>query len=400
MTTRIVGRRLHLLTMTATFFGMLIVPLGVNVSTDGDLSVDQRTVLAQGHEGGGQGQGAGRGQGSKGGAGSGRLQDQGRGDAFSTLEDRVFRGQGRRTIIILEEGHGDHADGEDHTASDRPAWARGNRELNPRSRGGGRPVGFGLGKGNLYGDLWVVLRDGNGVPVLDANGHVQPVLADGTVIQLTLDGELPAEYEDAVVDVELGRLNASRSPDQVTGHHLNEAISNLASGTVTLDEAGRLMVDGVTIHSPMQNLSLYKYIMTGADTTGLNLPAGFDPASLLGAAADKTQPITLDKLVYLNSILGINMVDVASGNVSYFDFSDYDYSRAAAYAGIEVTYLVDPDGDGTYETVRQSLMEAVFGNQDWADPTPGGIDDFAQSADDSRAVIQFLHDMPTPVAIN
>lgn len=405
MTTRNASRRTRLLTASAALLGMIAMPLGLDVSTDGAPSLDLLAAFAQGHGGGGQGQGAGSGQGSsgqggKGAGGSGRLQGQRGGDAFSTLEEQVFRGKGRRTIIILEEDHGDHADQEDHEDSDRPAWARGNHELNPRSRGGGRPVGSGVGKGDLYGDLWVVVRDGNGVPVLDANGHVQPVLADGTVVQLTPDGELPAEYEDAVGEVELGRLNASRSPGQVTGHHLNEAIARLASGTVTLDEAGRLMVDGVLIDSPLQNLSLYSYIMTGGDPAALNLPAGFDPAALLGAAADKTQPITLDKLVYLNSILGINTVDVASGKVTYYDFSDYDYSRASAYAGLEVTYLADADGDGVYETISESVMQAVFGGEDWADTTAGGGDDFAQSADDSRAVILFLHDMPTPVAIN
>lgn len=405
MTTRHTSRRTRLLAASAALLGMIALPVGLNIATDETPSLDLQTALAQGNGGGGQGQGAGRGQGGsgqggRGAGGGGSLQGQRGSDAFSTLEDQIFRGKGRRTIIILEEGHGDHADQEDHEDSDRPAWARGNRELNPRSRGGGRPVGSGVGKGDLYGDLWVIVRDGNGVPVLDANGHVQPILADGTVIQLTQDGELPAEYEDAVVEVELGRLNASRSPGQVTGHHLSEAIARLTSGTVTLDEAGRLVVDGFAIDSPLQNLSLYNYIMTGGDPAALNLPAGFDPASLLGAAADKTQPITLDKLVYLNSIMGINTIDVASGNVTYFDFSNYEYSRASTYAGLEVTYLADPDGDGVYETVRQSVMEAVFASQDWTDATAGGADDFAQSADDSRAVINFLHDMPTPVALN
>lgn len=387
---------------------MIALPVGLNIATDETPSLDLQTALAQGQGSGGQGQGAGRGQGGsgqggKGAGGSGTLQGQRGGDAFSTLEDQIFRGKGRRTVIIIDEGHGssgEHEDQEDREDSDRPAWAGGNRELNPHSRGGGRPVGAGIGKGDLYGDLWQILRDDNGVPVLDPNGNVQPVLADGTVIQLTDDGELPAEYEDQVVEIEFGRLNVSRSPDHVTDHAFNEAVSKLASGTVTVDEAGRLVVDGVAIDSPLENLALYSYIMTGGNTTALNLPANFDPASLLGAAADKTKPITVDKVVYLNSMLGINTVDLPTGNVAYFDFSAYDYSRAAAYSGLEVTYLADPDGDGTYETVHQSVMEAVFGNQDWSDATPGGVDDFTQSADDSRAVIQFLHDQPTPVAIN
>jgi hypothetical protein len=391
MIARFLTRRPRLLATSAAALALLLVPLGLELAPDGMLSLGRLTAAAQGHGSGGQGQGAGGGKGGKGAAGSGQLQGQSGGDTFSTLEDRILRGKGRRTIIILEE---------DHEDSDRPAWAGGNRELNPHSRGGGRPAGAGVGKGDLYGDLWAILRDDNGAPILDANGNVQPVLSDGTVIQLTEDGELPAEYEDQVVEIEFGRLNVSRSPDHVTDHAFNEAVSKLASGTVTVDEAGRLVVNGVAIDSPLENLALYSYIMTGGNTTALNLPANFDPASLLGAAADKTKPITVDEVVYLNSMLGVNTLDLPTGNVAYFDFSAYDYSRATAYAGLEVTYLADPDGDGTYETVHQSVMEAVFGNQDWSDTTPGGVDDFTQSADDSRSVIQFLHDQPTPVAIN
>jgi len=91
---------------------------------------------------------------------------------------------------------------------------------------------------------------------------------------------------------------------------------------------------------------------------------------------------------------------MVNGTTVYYDFSDYEYDRTAAYDGVTVTYLSDPEGDGTYITVTESVMEAVFDGQSWTDSTAGGVDDFTQSADDARAVIEFLHEVPVPVAIN
>ncbi len=64
-----------------------------------------------------------------------------------------------------------------------------------------------------------------------------------------------------------------------------------------------------------------------------------------------------------------------------------------------MTYLKDVNGDGTYVLVTESVMEAVFDNVTWTDPTlDGGADDFAQAADDTRAVIEFIHAVPVPTS--
>lgn len=370
--------RSHLFATAAIAVGLAATPFVLTPSDDG-VSVSDNAAMAQQKQARGSGGGGG-------GAGAGQ---QGGDDIMSVIEDRIFRGKGKRVIIILEED-------ED---SDRPEWAQGNRELNPHSRGGGQPAGAGVTKGDLYGDLWVILRDENGEPILDANGYVQPVLADGTVAQLTEDGELPAEYEDLVVEVELGRTSVARSPDQVLDHALDEALTKLSTATsVTLDEAGRLVIDGVAIDSPLENLALYNFIMTGGTVTGL--PAGFDVTSLLAGATDKTAALSIDEVIYLHNVLGINEIDLATGSIDYYDFSSYDYDRTATYDGTTVTYLADPDGDGTYETVTESVMEAVFDGAAWTDSTAGGADDFVQSADDARAVIEFLHNVPVPTVIN
>jgi hypothetical protein len=375
--------RARLLATAALAAGLVAAPFALTVSDDGGPAVSEKAAAAQQNQYRGQGAGQDSGSGMRGG--------QGGDDIMSVIEDRIFRGKGRRVIIILEE------DGDDD--SDRPEWAQGNRELNPHSRGGGQPAGAGTKKGDLYGDLWVILRDENGEPILDANGNVQPVLADGTVVQLTEEGDLPTEYEDLVVEVELGRTSVGRAPTQVLAHALDEALTKITDGTtVTLDESGRLVVDGVAIDSPLENLAIYTYLMTGGTVDGL--PDGFDVAALLGAATDKTSALSIDEVVYLNNILGVNEINVATGTIDYYDFSTYDYNRAATYDGVTVTYLADPDGDGTYETVTALVMDVVFGGEDWSDTTTGGVDDFVQSADDARAVIEFLHEVPVPTVIN
>lgn len=384
------GRRARLAATSALALALVAAPFTFSFTTDVP-SVGEQSAAAQGAQYKGSRQGSG-GAGGAGGAG-GQMGQGGGGDIMSVIEDRIFRGsgQGKRVIIILEE------DGDED--SDRPAWAQGNRDLNPHARGGGQPAGAGSKKGDLYGDLYVILRDENGAPILDENGNVQPILADGTVVQLTPEGDLPEEYVDQVVEVEFGRTSVARSPDQVTQQALDEALAKIDAGTtITLDSAGRIVVDGVAIDSPLENLALYTYLMTGGTVD--KLPSNFDVAVLLAAATDKTSPLTIDEIVYLNSILGVNQVDLVNGTTIYYDFSDYEYDRAAAYDGVTVTYLSDPEGDGTYVTVTESVMDAVFDGQTWTDTTTGGVDDFTRSADDARMVIEFLHDVPVPVATN
>jgi hypothetical protein len=320
----------------------------------------------------------------------------------------VFRGAGKRVIIILEED----------TDSDRPVWAGGNTELNPHIRGS-QGAYSGVKKGDLYGDLWVIARDSNGEPVLyvwtdtdgdgvndtavqSDTGFIQPLDADGNPIPLDDEGELYANADGSYVvdpvEVAFDRLNIARTTAAVFDHALTTAIDKLdGATTVTLDEAGRLVVDGATIDSPLENLALYSAYMTNA--TLPNLPANFDPSALLAAAASKTGEITVDTVVYLNTIVGVNQ-RLTDGSTIYYDFSDYDYSRTADYAGVTITYYKDTDGDpNTLEQVTESVLTAVFADQDWTDPTAdGGADDFSQAADDARAVIEFLHSVPLVTA--
>ena len=350
--------------------------------------------------GGSGGQGGGQGKGLGGGTtGAGQRPDMGGGTG---LEDKVLRG-GKDSITITEE--------ED---SDRPPWAQTpGREGKPGS-GGGKPTGAGTMKGDLYGDLWVILRDANGVPILDQYGHVQPIDADGNLIPLNEEGEPIDEAAAALVqEVEFSRLNVARSPSKVSEKSYDSVLTALNSATtITLDPAGRLVltIDGVvkTIDSPLENLVLYEMLLDKGFLPGLTVDdailgsliflkdaqltaADLDAAtSFLAAASDKTTTVTMDSVVYLNSILNISGTIVVNGD-SYVDYSTFNYDRTSTYPG-DITYLTDDgSGTGTYITVTEPIMTAVFGDETYTS-SDGGVDGFAQATDDARTLIEFIHE--------
>jgi len=312
---------------------------------------------------------AAQGEGHGNGAG-GSSSSRGQGQGASGIGDSIFRGQGQRGSSQPQAS--------EEEDSDRPSWAGGGGKP-----GTGKPATAGTNKGTDYGDLWVVLRDPvTGAPILDENGNVQPILADGTVVKLTSDGTLPDEYTDQVQTVEFSRLSVSRSPNKVTDKSLQEALSAIQSADeITYDAAGRIVVitdgEAKTIDSPLENLALY------ADAIKNGTFSTLQAAAFLGAAADKTQPINLDIVVYLNTILGLNGTD----GTNYVDYTNFTYDRSQVYSG-DVTYLL-ANGDGTYTTTTKPIIEAVF-HDETVDKT--GADAFAQAADDARAVIEFIHD--------
>tara|TARA_R110000772_G_scaffold11226_1_gene35313 strand:- start:43 stop:573 length:531 start_codon:yes stop_codon:yes gene_type:complete len=110
-------------------------------------------------------------KGNKGGKG-GASGEKGKGKkgGHDSLDD-IFR-----DITSSDEGDDD---------SDKPDWAGGGGGPNDR---GGKPSTAGSARGDLYGDMYVILRDSNGVPILNADGYVQPVDVNGNPIELDEEG--------------------------------------------------------------------------------------------------------------------------------------------------------------------------------------------------------------------
>lgn len=255
------------------------------------------------HEDGGHDSGGG---GMRGG-GRGSPRHAGGGGPSGHLEDRVLH------------GHEDHAGGgHDPTRLDRgrPPWAgsgHGDDALDS-DHGGGDDGHDAHAAGAAPASAvtsWAVARDADGVPVLDANGHVRPVLETGRIANLTATGRLPGDC--------IGRVS------RVTLAPFGEA---LASTPVLRAEFETVLATAGTPPRQQQpapatrrvSLVLYTHAMV-ADGVGRDEAARF----LAGAASD---PVTVDQVVLLNDVLGINAVS-PEGHAAFADFT-YRASDAPA----------------------------------------------------------------------
>ena len=333
-----------------------------------------------------------------------------------SAESRGQKGKGRAPGTTSGQGKGSMEDifreisGEDDgEESDRPDWAGAKGGKNEH---GGKPATAGSTKGDLFGDLYVILRDENGIPILTPEGFVQPIDANGNPIPLDAEGA-PIDPSLAI-EVELGRLNVGRAPTSVLDRRAQEVITLLNEATaVSLDAAGRLVltVDGVTktIDSPLENLAIYVALMTTGTIPGVtDLPGTeFDhlvdgvftaadmlsAASFLAAGSDKAGELTTDEVAYINAFLGINTVK--QGNVTYsdIDYSSFSYDRSDLYGDMTATVLIQQP-DGSWVPTEVNVYEAVFGSVDYSGS--GSLSVFAQAAEDARAIINFIHEYAIP----
>jgi len=348
--------------------------------------------------------------------------------------------------------------------------------------------------GDLYGDLYVILRNVDGVPVLDDYGCVQPARVVGdesSGYELEVQPLYTNEAEDIyceltdemlafVQEVDFGRLNLGRSPESVLSHAFDEAINALnASAHIQLDPAGRFLLTGdeglKTIDSPLENLALYVKLMTDGHLITLDtdpvepgggnggLPDDKGPpeddgpdledrpilsdhaidllaeigygglgdvghvlnnrdlhlaASLLAAAADKSGGFTIDKVVYINSIYGINALGTLPGEDGdhvYFNFTSFIYNpefdqRGSPLCAAGEVYVLQPAADGHWEEVCVSLVNSVaFKPVNFVvDQTPplwgtgywefghDNIAGFTQAANDALKIIEYIHNFSVP----
>jgi hypothetical protein len=256
--------------------------------------------------------------------------------------------------------------------------------------------------------------------------------------------------EGCTQEVDFGRMNEARSSDEVFDSQLQDVVVSLASSdcVVSLDPAGRMVTGTIpdptvpevystsAIDSPLQSLAVYRQlIQTGS--IGIPLPQGADVLSTaargLGAASDKTGEVNVDLVAYLNQIMGltdpatttildpkicINVREEVQGAVQlvqkcFLDYSAYAYDREANFTALpappyipadaplpgyfEYLAVLDP-GLPTFQIVQGPILDAVFPDSPFIGFSGPNIGAFAQAADDTRAVIDFMHNWPVPDA--
>lgn len=272
---------------------------------------------------------------------------------------------------------------------------------------------------DLYGDLWVLLRNANGEPVLDDNGCVQPIASEPVtwpdssvqntvpmVLEEFLDGEFKCSvvegYEEYTIELEIGRLNMVRNmannPDSF-GRALQEAIDNINSAlAVTTDAAGRLVLTlddagtlvEATIDSPRENLALYYAMMKYGRI------AGYGPTTREGGVEVPPQwieispDLELGDLAYLrDGVPGRNKgVDLING---YADVRAMTHIRRSDYQYSLIDYVQYLEGAiCPYMDMQDFAWSRVFNSV----PYLGlNIDAFTTHADDTRQVIVFMHNI-------
>jgi hypothetical protein len=393
---------------TLAFSAKLVLLAGVAVGALSVFSGDLALAQGSGQGGGSQASGASDGGGGGGGAsnGGGGSEQGGSGSQGGQSSAGSSGGSG---VQVGRPSAAPSADADDGDDSDRPDWAGGNPEENPHAGAGTGNPSSGTTKGDIYGDIVLLLRDlASGEPVV-AGTSVDPETGEEiTEYYICLDaactetvatemGEIPAGV--TAIEVDFGRSSVARAPDRVTDQALDEALAKLEDATeVGLDVAGRITynIDGVwyTIDSPLENLALYTDLSIGlADEESTSeteaILASYDlatldmAASLLAGVADKTGDITLDYLVNENVIAGV----VEPGD--YYEYDTFEYSRTyptdytywvSIDGALPVTATLDINAYLADETINGELPDA----EDYAAL-------FAAASDDALEVIELVH---------
>ncbi len=171
---------------------------------------------------------------------------------------------------------------------------------------GGAGGSGGSGSGEVLGDLVVLDRYPNGVPILTVDGCQQPLAADG--FKIPVDPATCAVVvgnETYLQAVDFARMSVARSPASVMDKQMADVLVNLSTAQcITLDPAGRLVysnpdtadvdLDGNTtellssaVDSPLQNLAIYRELMTKGylGTPAIALPKPFNKYGILDTAA-------------------------------------------------------------------------------------------------------------------
>lgn len=306
-----------------------------------------------------------------------------------------------------------------------------------------------INKGTLYGDLWVLRRDENGVPAKDDNNCVMPLPSEPITMTVLdefgnpqevplqtvpmmleeyMDGQYKCAvvpgYEDFVIEVELGRLNYVRSfltSPAVIHHQLHEVVASINSAvslkrdlagrlvytTKVLDAAGLPLVDeyGVpvlqdnTIDSPLQNIALYWALLTWGKIDGtVTIKLEGEDTQVELAIADTVDVSThgMEFLKYGDET-GQKIGVLPDSN--YADFSGFNHLSKFDFDGVLFDFVERvPTGTCAYQDVSgANIWTRILGG--YASLT-SNIAGFVAQAEDARKIIVFTHNIindPLPV---
>jgi hypothetical protein len=178
---------------------------------------------------------------------------------------------------------------------------------------------------------------GQGSPSADSEGKGPKAGSAGAN-----GGGKPVWAQEGIPEVELGRLNVARSPDQVLDRAYTEALASFTPEmasfyNLTIAQAVEqlsLNFDNLSyIDSPLQNLALLKDALDGASILN-TLPTVSNSTStleaiFLGVASDKTVTISPESAYAVAKILGFELTEAQAASLA----SDAEAIRIAVLAG-------------------------------------------------------------------
>jgi len=217
----------------ASAFALLAAPLVSDYVTSGLSPIVATAQAAESHTDGGHAEGGHSGGGGKKGPAYKGGQAGGSG----------AKGGSKSVEAIVAE--------EEEEESDRPKWAgppADRTEENPhKATGGGKPT---VDKGDLFGDIYVLLRNDDGTPVTEDGEIFVCTSADCSTFIKTVAGELP-EGSTGMIPVEFGRMNVARAPSKVMDHSLTEALGKISGDTLDTTNIVQIASDGtLMVYSP------------------------------------------------------------------------------------------------------------------------------------------------------
>ncbi|MBI1170085.1 hypothetical protein GC209_01685 [bacterium] len=207
------------------------------------------------------------------------------------------------------------------------------------SDGGGKGKQGGQGNGAQGAKNGQGTNDGKGKgqggPSADSEGKGPQAGSSGNT------GGKPVWAQEGIPEVELGRLNVSRSPDHVLQRAYDEALASVSPEMISfynlpldqkIDQLSLSFDTVAYIDSPLQNLALLKDALDGQTnlaSLGVTTSAEQLEAVFLGVASDKTVPITTNTVIAVTTILGTPVTGDAAAKLA----ADAEAVRIAILAG-------------------------------------------------------------------